>query len=91
MNHLPRITINQELYIYAAVILQNFKRIVVAFPRHNSAGVVVVLASLSSNFFLLAIGGPTPLLPVHHLLEFEMILGSFLSQSDAAYAALYLA
>lgn len=30
--------------IYAAVIVQNFKGIVVAFPRHNSLGVVVVLA-----------------------------------------------
>jgi hypothetical protein len=37
--------------IYAAMILQNFKGKVVAFPRHNSVGVVVVLASLSSNFF----------------------------------------
>jgi hypothetical protein len=77
--------------IYAAVIPQNFKGIVVDFPRHNSVGLVVVLASLSSNFFLLAIVSATPLLPVHHLLEFEIILGSFLSQSDAAYAVHYLA
>ena len=30
--------------IYAVVIVQDFKGIVVAFPRHNSLGVVVVLA-----------------------------------------------
>ncbi len=30
--------------IYAVMIVQNFKGIVVAFPRHNSVGVVVVLA-----------------------------------------------
>ena len=76
--------------IYAAVILQNFKRIVVAFPHHDSVGVVVVHASLSSIFFPSSHRRALPhYYQYNHLLEFEMILFSHSLMLHTQYTILH--